>query len=150
MAGCRHVNPKLDQAFDQAITQASEMLNLNPKITSMQKIILRVGAEGGDLTLYGFRRASGWLFSLSVYDCTPVLVDEGEPAIKHISSGVTLWADAIALLDAYPWAELHPLTVHPDFRKQVWNEVESRLDPKRDEHYLDQWRRICEVSLQPL
>lgn len=60
------------------------MLKVNPKIMSMQEIILQVGAEGGDLTLYGSRTASGWLFTLSVYDCTPLLLDEGEPAIKHM------------------------------------------------------------------
>lgn len=88
-------------------------------------------------------------FSLSVYDCTPLFLDEGEPAIQHTSSRVTSWTDAIALLDTYPlWPEFDPMAVHPDFRKQVWNEVESRLrHAGRDPHFLDQWRRVCEVSL---
>jgi guanosine-3',5'-bis(diphosphate) 3'-pyrophosphohydrolase len=30
VAGCRHVNAKLDQAFDQAIARARELLRLNP------------------------------------------------------------------------------------------------------------------------
>jgi hypothetical protein len=61
---------------------------------------------------------------------------------------VTSWTDAIALLDAYPhWAEFYPLAVHPDFRKQVWEEVESRLHQAgSDQHNLDHWRRICEAS----
>jgi guanosine-3',5'-bis(diphosphate) 3'-pyrophosphohydrolase len=34
VAGCRHVNAKLDQAFDKAITQAREVLKLNREIRS--------------------------------------------------------------------------------------------------------------------
>jgi len=30
VAGCRDVNPKLDQAFDQAVARARELLRLNP------------------------------------------------------------------------------------------------------------------------
>jgi guanosine-3',5'-bis(diphosphate) 3'-pyrophosphohydrolase len=144
VAGCRDVNARLDQAFDQAITQAREALK--------QEIILQVGAEGGSLTLYGFRTAGGWLFSLSLYDCAPLLLDEGEPATQRTWPRVTSWTDAIALLDAYPlWPEFHPLAVHPDFRKLVWNEVESRLHHgERDQYHLDQWRRICQPSLQAL
>jgi hypothetical protein len=137
VAGCRNVNARLDQAFDVAITRAKQVLK--------QEIILQIGAEGGDLTLYGSRTASGWLFNLGVYDGTPLLLDDGEPAIQHTSSRVTCWTDAIALLERYPWTKLHPLRVHPDFRKQVWHEVESRLNHERDGDYLDEWRRICET-----
>jgi len=117
-------------------------------IMSMQEIILQVGADGGDLTLFGSRTASGWQFSLSANDSSPLLLDEGDPAIQHTSSHVTMWADAMALFDTYPhWAEFYPLAVHPDFRKQVWKEVENRLHQARcDQHYLDQWRRVCEAS----
>ena len=110
---------------------------------------MQLGVEGGDLTLYGYRTASGWQFSLTVYDCTPLLVDEGDPAIGDMSSRVTSWADAMALLDAYPhWAEFYPLAVHPDFRRQVLEEVESRLHhDERRQQYLDRWRRVCESSL---
>ncbi len=147
VAGCRHVNAKLDQAFDQAIAQAREVLKA--KAVSAQEIILQVGAEGGDLTLYGSRTASGSQFSLSAYDCTPLLLDEGGAAIPHTSSCVTSWADAVALLDTYPhWAEFCPLTVHPDFRQQVLREAESRLHHvERHHQYSDRWRRVCESSL---
>ena len=117
----------------------------------MQEIILQVGAEGGSLTLYGSRTASGWQFSLSVNDSSPLLLDEGDAAIQHTSSSVTTWADAIALLDTYPhWAEFYPLAVHPDFRKRVWKEVENRLNQAgRDQHFLDQWRNACDSSSRP-
>jgi hypothetical protein len=111
-------------------------------------IILKIGAEGGDLTLYGDRTESGWLFSLSVYDCSPLMLDEddgGGAAIQYRSSPVTSWADAIALLDKHPWAKLHPLAVHADFRKRVWNEVEIRLsNDARGQDALEKWRRVCE------
>jgi GTP diphosphokinase / guanosine-3',5'-bis(diphosphate) 3'-diphosphatase len=149
VAGCRNVNAKLDQAFDQAITQAREVLKLNSEIMSMLEIVLKVGGEGGDLTLYGSRTTSGWQFNLIAYDWTPLLEDEGDPAIRHTSSRVTSWAGAVALLDTYPqWAEFDPLAVHPDFREQVWKEVQSRLHHiERHQQYLDRWRRLCESSL---
>jgi hypothetical protein len=154
---------------------------------STEEIILHVGAEGGDFTLYGTRTGNGWRISLNVYDCTALLLDESpeasaladrrardvaiefgfspkeatemfcavpdpepvgkdEPTIQHRSSPVTSWADAIALLDRYPWAKLHPLAVHPKFRKRVWGEVQRRLDHDGGDHYaLDRWRRICKM-----
>jgi len=139
VAGCRAVNAKLDQAFDKAITQAREVLNLKPKVIGKQEIVLQVGAEGGNLTLHGSRTASGWQFSLSVCDSSPLMVDEGEPASRHTSSCVTSWADAVVSLDKYPWAKLYPLAVHPDFSEQVWKDVESRLHQAgRDQRSLDQ------------
>ncbi|MCU1340938.1 MAG: hypothetical protein JWN92_361, partial [Candidatus Acidoferrum typicum] len=56
---------------------------------SSEEIIVKVGAEGGDLTLYGARSGNGWLFSLNVFDCTSLLLDEddgGGQAIQHRSS----------------------------------------------------------------
>lgn len=55
---------------------------------------------------------------------------------------MTSWSDALDLLDRNPWAALHPLAVHPEFRKKVWNEVQRRLGP------LTQWREICEVDTE--
>jgi hypothetical protein len=122
------------------------------KIMSNEEIIVKVGAEGGDLTLYGARSGNGWLFSLNVFDCTSLLLDEddgGGPAIQHRSSPVISWSDAIALLDRYPWAKLHPLAVHPEFRKKVWNEAQRRLDHNGDNHgALNRWREICEVDTE--
>jgi hypothetical protein len=93
-----------------------------------EEIIVQVGIEGGDLTLCGTRTDRGWLFSLKTYDCTPLLLDEEEagPPAEHRSSPVNSWADAVALLDQYRWATFHPLAVHPEFRKQVWDEVQKR------------------------
>ena len=113
-------------------------------VTETPDIILKIGGEGGDFTLYGDRTGGGWVFSLSVNDCSPLMLDEEEPAIQHTSSCATSWAGAIALLDKHPWAKLYPLAVHADFRKHVWDAVESRLcnDP-RYEAALDNWRRAC-------
>jgi hypothetical protein len=112
---------------------------------------VRVGAEAGDLTLYGARTGNGWLFKLNVCDCTPLLLDDDEagPATQQRSSPVTSWADAIALLDRYPWAKLHPRAVHAEFRQKVWSEVQRRLDHgAEDDFALDRWHRICEVDTE--
>lgn len=118
---------------------------------SNEEIIVQVGAEGGDVTLYGVRTDDGWLFSLNVYDCSLLLLDEDEggAATQYRSSPVTSWSDALALLDRNPWATLHPLAVHPEFRKKVWNEVQRRLGRNEDDHRaLTKWREICEVDTE--
>lgn len=40
------------------------------------EVILQVGAEGGDVTLYGMLTKNGWLFSRQVIDQTPELLNE--------------------------------------------------------------------------
>ena len=53
------------------------------------EIILRVGAEGGSLTLYGVRTKQGWLFSREVIDQTPLPLNV--PGIKHRTKVVSSW-----------------------------------------------------------
>src|SRR5262249_41906371 len=93
------------------------------------EVILKLGAEGGSLTLYGFRIKEGWSFTLGTYDCTPVLIDEGPP--MHRKSGVVdRWDAALKLLDQNPsWPKLHPISIHPDFKTKVWVAVQKRLQP---------------------
>lgn len=108
------------------------------------EVILSVAAEGGGITLYGVRAARGWAFERRVSDQTPTLLDE--PTIQHDSGIVHSWDAALELLDRYPWHRLSPRAVHPEFRSQLWREIERRdragLVPERR---LDDWRRLCSV-----
>ena len=66
---------------------------------------------------------------------------------------VKTWPGAIALMDRYPWAELRPLAVLPDFSAEVLFEVIRRLlaNPNsRTRDQMDQWLRVCSgTSLLP-
>lgn len=59
---------------------------------------------------------------------------------------VNSWGEAIALLDRNSWAQLVPLSVHPEFREEVLIEVTRRLlnEPsERNERQMDRWLTIC-------
>lgn len=108
---------------------------------SKSEVILAVGAEGGSIALYGLRTNQGWVFARQVDDQTPDLLDE-EP-IHTKTAGVDTWDAALELLDHYRWPALFPLFVHPDFRRQIWDAVQERLEPEKSQSELSRWREIC-------
>ena len=55
---------------------------------SESEVIIELGAEGGSITLFGVRSPRGWLYSRSVDDWTPELIDEER--IEHDSNVVEL------------------------------------------------------------
>ena len=129
------------------------------------EIILKLGAEGGQLILYGIRTVTGWRFSLETYDCAVLFLDEDDvadlpPETPGIDSGkirtrgLAIRGQAIALLDDRPWECLSPEFIHPEFRAQVWKVIESRLGrgghprghmpPDFRKRALNRWRRVCD------
>jgi hypothetical protein len=107
------------------------------------EVIIQVGAEGGDLTLYGMRTADGWLFSRSVIDQSMLLLDQTE--MRHSSDSVAAWPDALKLMDRYQWFELSPIDVHPEFRGMVLEAVIERYSQCEQQRRLPQWEEICGV-----
>ena len=53
------------------------------------EVIIELGAEGGSITLSGFRTERGWSFSRALTDWTPELIDEER--IQHQSAVVDSW-----------------------------------------------------------
>jgi hypothetical protein len=129
------------------------------------EVIARISAGGGDLTLIGQKSEAVWRFRLEAKDCSAGFLDEddaaGLPTGATASPWVDTWADAVALLDRYPWAELYPRAVHPEFREQVWKEVKCRIDDRliklahKEESEIqrvdnaqrtrDRWRKLCDI-----
>lgn len=107
------------------------------------EVIVKVGAEGGDITLLGLYTNEGWVFIRKVFEQMPTLVDE--PSIQHRSGTVGSWPEALGLLGRYPWHRLHPLTVHPEFHEQVWEAVVSRFKAENEpsDERLDRWKALC-------
>ena len=107
------------------------------------EIIIKIGAEGGSITLYGFRAQRGWLFSRKVIDWTPELVDEEH--IRRKSAIVDSWEAALELLDQYPWCRLYPISIHPDFRQKIWIAVQERLHDTSEisKAELKRWQDAC-------
>lgn len=116
-------------------------------------LILRVGAEGGDISLYGRRDSDGhWCFRQTVKDQTPMPLDEQEDdaGTEKESIWVRSWSDAMRLLDRHPLVTLVPMKVDPEFRKQIWEEVDRRLAKQIStltERSRERWRRVCAIEL---
>ena len=120
----------------------------NPLMTKMpdKKVIVEIGADGGSITLFGVNSPRGWLYSRSVGDWTPELIDEER--IQHDSNVVDSWEAALGLLDQYPWHRLSPQRVHPEFRRQVLAAVQKRFESSDDPMgRMEDWCEVCELFL---
>jgi len=116
------------------------------------EVILQILAEGGSVTLFGLRDLrGGWQFARELTDATRTMLDEadqGEAKVQSRSDWVRTWAEAMALLDRYPWPMLQCREIHPEFRNQVWTEVTRRLQGKtgvQADNARKRWIRDCEV-----
>src|SRR3954451_2190130 len=98
------------------------------------EVIIKLGAEGGCIALYGFRTERGWSFKMVVNE----FIDE-DPS-QTASGVVDSWDAALELLDRYPWPMLFLISVHPDFKQQVWVAVQERL--RTTEPTLIRWRQL--------
>jgi NAD-dependent deacetylase len=121
------------------------------------EVIFKVLAEGGSVTLLGQRDSHGdWRYACTVNDGTIALLDEeegGAEAIEPKTEWIDTWAEAMALLDRYPWTMLHCREVHPEFRRQVWTEVMSRLKDRRGvraDRALKCWMHACGIAVPEL
>lgn len=105
------------------------------------EIIIELGAEGGSITLSGFRTEQGWSFSRQVTDWTPELIDE--EGIQHKSAVLDSWKAALKILDQYPWFRFYPIRVHPEFKQKIWVAVQERLHSDTAQPELKKWRELC-------
>jgi hypothetical protein len=119
------------------------------------EVIVEISAEGGSVTLIGERSKDCWRFRLQVDDCASEFLDDedafGLPQGLRSSPWVHTWPAAIALLDCYPWEQLSAESVHPDFREQVWLEVNRQTNGSRhraddSKARLEDWRRLCAIG----
>ena len=110
------------------------------------EVILEVGAEGGSVTLYGIHSHRGWVFTRHSIDQSAAL-SLGEPVETSNSQTVASWAEALALLDSYPWHRLYPLQVHPEFRRAVFDAVKLRYGVAENSVWnrLADWKTICGI-----
>jgi hypothetical protein len=119
-------------------------------LTVDEAIIVHVGAEGGDVQLVGRRTAdSAWEFRQITNDSSWAMLDEEmdpNPPRAPTPTWVSSWGEAMTLLDRYPWAQLHPLSVHAEFQADVLAEVTHRLldaPVTRRDQRMAQWLTVC-------
>lgn len=93
-----------------------------------KQVIVKVGAEGGSLTLYGIQSPDGWQFRVETNEAALVDDDDDDDDMLDLPKRpwVTAWRSALKQLDSYPWTRLYPLKVHPDFRDRVFKALQTR------------------------
>ncbi|WP_458413040.1 SIR2 family NAD-dependent protein deacylase [Schinkia sp. CFF1] len=131
-------------------------------MTNDWQLIVVVGAEGGTIKLLGKELSSGdWIFRKAVNEMSFDDVDDEPIQLEKLSKGVrtlksTLinnsgqadsWAEALQLLDQYPWPRLIPREIHPAFGKRVWvalqNKYKQAHKNESKSFRLDRWAKYC-------
>jgi Sigma-70 factor, region 1.1 len=114
-------------------------------------VVLHVGAEGGEIRLIAQELTTGWRYRYTMLDQTDLWLEEGGTEIRRQSAWVYEWNDALAAMDRYPWAELHPLAVHPQFADRVLAAALERLakaaSALRSGRRLTAWSALCSTSM---
>ncbi len=127
----------------------AETVAPSPSSQPPAEIIIKVGCEGGDWTLFGRKHPStgGWEFAAEV--------DTMWMCSASKTEWVSDWKSALKLYARYPWHSLFPLIVHKDFRAAVELALEEQLmHDKRlaaqDESgiNLNDWLRLCDEQVQ--
>jgi hypothetical protein len=119
-----------------------------PKPDDIQ-VIVKIGAEGGSLTMQGVSDDNDrWRFRLVRSEMNLLEEEEFSPEeLYNESEWITSWDDALAQLDTYrSWPQLFPLSVHPLFASRILAAVQARLSPKNDRRVrekLREWKRLC-------
>src|SRR5262249_7031765 len=103
------------------------------KSNALPEIILKIGAEGGTVTISRERIAEkNWQFRTKLDETTlyDMLSDEdrsGMTVKDFARTEYTLtFQEALKRLDVYKWFRLYPIDVHPEFLDTVLAEVGKR------------------------
>lgn len=107
--------------LERVLLHADEM---DKKDQEQWQLILKVGAEGGCICLYGRKDENGeWQFLRETDERTlsDMLSDEDREGLSFYSKTepVTGWHNALEILNRYPWPCLYPLYVHQEFSDAV-------------------------------
>jgi hypothetical protein len=106
-----------------------------------REIVLQVGAEGGSLTIVRYH-VSGekWQFAIIRDESTlaDFLGEEDKEDLFEALDSIATFEDAIALMNKYPWPNLYPLVVHPEYANRVRKIIERSGDPRA----MDRWKDI--------
>lgn len=114
-----------------------------PVVSSKEgkQVIVEVGAEGGSLTLYGMQSPDGWQFRAETNEAA---LDDGDTPDLPERPWVATWRSALKQLDAYPWTQLYPLKVHPEFSDRVFKALQTRKKKGLAIDW-DQWGHVLNI-----
>jgi NAD-dependent SIR2 family protein deacetylase len=112
------------------------------------EVIVGVAGKSGGITLLGIQTPEGWKYCRGYSESAQfdVFFNEGDVTSSLLwnrSEIVDTWEEALKLLDEYPWVQLHPFNVHPEFQLKVWTEVLRRHHEFTRYNRLQEWFDAC-------
>lgn len=110
-----------------AIREAPQTHPVSSAADNQKHRIVLIGAEGGEIALVGVKIDTGWKFRIETAESTAsVLLDKDDHIVMPERPWVATWRAALKQLDDYPWPQLFPLEIHPEFRDQVLKALKAR------------------------
>ena len=114
------------------------------------EVILRAGAAGCTVTLYGVRTQQGWLYSQNMISVSAARATgyTRKTIQEHNPDVVDTWQEALALIEQHQWHRLYPLIIHPDFGRQIFDAVAAHyhLIQGQESYQISNWKMLCGVS----
>lgn len=89
-----------------------------------KQVILELNGDDSVLILYGILLPTGWQFRIATQEADEL--DDEVVSIPPKAPWVGTWRSALKRLDAFPWTQLHSVTVHPEFRMRVFKALQTR------------------------
>lgn len=106
--------------------------------------ILHIAAEGGDITLYGWKGQSGeWLFSRDTTESALCCEDTHDLELHHVSDMTPGWHGAMELLNGNPWYRHVPVYVHPEFAEQTIEALRNVPKENQPDIRYNYWEAVC-------
>ncbi|MGA7314894.1 MAG: hypothetical protein WBX22_13065 [Silvibacterium sp.] len=106
-------------------------IDAQPATVVKSEIVLKVGSEGGSISLLRENSGDGWRFRVETDETAAyeMLSEENQEDIEFQTASRALGSseEALEQLDRYPWTKLIPLKVHPEFLQQILAAVEKRV-----------------------
>lgn len=93
------------------------------------EVLLKTGGEGGSLSIQRFRATDGmWKFIFIRDEATMAdfLDEEDQIDLFKKYPPVETFAEAIQLMNKYPWHELHLISMHPEYANVIQAEKKKR------------------------
>jgi hypothetical protein len=116
--------PHVKSAASKENILGGEKWEPTPSQAASKQAILQVAAEGGSITLYGMRGAGWWRYRIETSE-SALDVDDEMPVVPK-RPWVQSWHSALAQLDRYPWTQLHPWMIHPEFLGPIFEALQAR------------------------
>lgn len=132
-----------------------------PQQRQGDEVVLRIGAEGGSISIVRrFTSAGRWEYLAStdestLWDMLEASEGDGGPAQGRThdegpehddARGVSTFDEAVRSIGRYPWPLLTPLEIHPDYRDGVL--AAAHWHPASTPDALDRWMRECDRIAQ--